>query len=426
LLTVFREIECRTVPIPITARRIALGLDYCPSNIQERARMPFRIFGDSQNRERKASAVGAFTALHGAGRPVWTARDSVSLARAGYQRNVIGFRCVRMIAEACASMPLRFTEGGAVLSEHPIIRLLNAPNPGQDRGALFEAIYGHLQLAGDAYVEVAGTGEAVAELHVLRPDRMRVIPGSDGWPIAYEYRVDGRAHRFEMDGASAPILHLRTFNPLDDHYGMSPMEAAAASVDVHNSAARWCKALLDNAARPSGAIVYKGVDGMGGMSDKQFRRLVEEIETNHQGAANAGRPMLLEGGLDWKPMGFSPAEMEFLETKNSAAREIALAFGVPPMLLGLPGDNTFANYQEANRAFWRQTVLPLAARATAAMSTWLGWRWGGAVKIEPDLDASPVFAAERDAHWARVAAAPFLDDDEKRSLLGLPPRATAS
>ena len=90
-------------------------------------------------------------------------------------------------------------------------------------------------------------------------------------------------------------------------------------------------------ARPSGAIIYKGVDGQSGLGSEQYNRLLDEIETNHSGAINAGRPMLLEGGLDWKQIGFSPSDMEFQKTKESAAREIALAFGVPPMLLGLPG-----------------------------------------------------------------------------------------
>ena len=97
---------------------------------------------------------------------------------------------------------------------------------------------------------------------------------------------------------------------------------------------------------------------------------------NHQGARNAGRPMLLEGGLDWRPMGFSPSDMEFHETKLSAAREIALAFGVPPMLLGIPGDATYANYAEAHRAFYRLTVLPLATRVTASVAWWLSEHLG--------------------------------------------------
>ncbi len=387
--------------------------------------MAFSVFGarDKRVREEKASAVGAMSAIHGVGRPAWTPRDPVSMTRVGYAANVVGFRCVRMIAEAAAAIPMRLTEGGAVVAEHPLARLLEQPNPGQDGAALMEGLFGHLQLSGDAYLEAAHADGTPTELHILRPDRMRVLPGRDGWPEAYEYRVGARAHRFDMTGDAPPILHIRAFHPLDDHYGMAPLEVAAASIDVHNAASRWTKALLDNAARPSGAVVYSGVEGQGRLSDDQYRRVVEELEANHQGAGNAGRPMLLEGGLDWKPMGYSPAEMEFLETKNAAAREIALAFGVPPMLLGLPGDNTYANYQEANRAFFRQTVFPLARRAASALTGWLGWRWGGAVRIEPDLDRTPALAAERDAQWRRIASASFLDDDEKRALLGLAPRA---
>jgi len=130
--------------------------------------------------------------------------------------------------------------------------------------------------------------------------------------------------------------------------------------------------------------------------------------------------MLLEGGLDWKPMGFSPSDMEFHKTKEAAAREIALAFGVPPMLLGIPGDATYANYAEAHRAFYRLTVLPLAARVCAAVSHWLAGFSGEAVAFLYDLDQVSALSGERDAQWARVSAATFLTDGEKRALLGLP------
>ncbi len=130
--------------------------------------------------------------------------------------------------------------------------------------------------------------------------------------------------------------------------------------------------------------------------------------------------MLLEGGPDWKPMGFSPSDMEFHETKLSAAREIAIAFGVPPMLMGIPGDATYANYQEANRAFYRLTVLPLAQRVLASLSHWLASFTGEVVEMKPDLDQIPALAVERDQQWARVGAADFLTQAEKRMILGLP------
>lgn len=381
----------------------------------------FRHGGAAKVPEQKASATGPVMAWHGAGRVAWSPRDSVTLTRTGFAGNPVGFRCVKMISEAAASLPLVLQDDAQRYAAHPLLNLVKCPNPAQGRAELFEALYSQLLLNGNAYIEAVGGDSGVPlELHVLRSDRMSVVPGADGWPVAYEYAVGGRKHRFDVSQGAPMVLHLKNFHPQDDHYGFSPMQAAAQAIDVHNSASRWSKALLDNAARPSGAIVYRGAEGQGALSNDQYDRLVSEMESHHQGARNAGRPMLLEGGLDWKPMGFSPSDMEFQKTKESAAREIALAFGVPPMLLGIPGDATYSNYQEASRAFYRQTVLPLAARVAAGVADWLSGFTGDALELKPDLDQVPALAGERDAQWARVAGADFLSQSEKRTLLGLP------
>jgi len=371
--------------------------------------------------EQKASAAGPVMAWAGGGRVAWSPRDTATLTRNGFAGNPVGFRSVKLIAEAAAALPLVLQDSLRRYEQHPLLSLIRRPNPAQGRAELFEALYGQLLLTGNGYLEaVAGETGLPLELHVLRSDRMALVPGADGWPVAYEYTVGARRHRFDCTQAPGPICHVKSFHPQDDHYGLSPLQAAAMAVDVHNSASRWSKALLDNAARPSGAIVYRGTDGQGGLSPDQYDRLVAEMESYHQGARNAGRPMLLEGGLDWKPMGFSPSDMEFQKTKEAAAREIALAFGVPPMLLGIPGDATYANYQEANRAFYRLTVLPLATRVTAAVSEWLSAHGGESLELRPDLDQVPALSAERDAQWRRVSEADFLTDAEKRALLGLP------
>ena len=371
--------------------------------------------------EVKASAAGKVVAWAGAGRVAWSSRDVATLTRTGFSGNPVGFRAVKMIAEAAAALPLVLQDGARRYDTHPVLSLVRAPNPAQGRAELFEALYGQLLLTGNGYLEaVAGETGVPVELHVLRSDRMALVPGADGWPVAYEYSVGGRKHRFEAGVSRGPVCHVKSFHPQDDHYGLSPLQAAAQAIDVHNSASRWSKALLDNAARPSGAIVYRGTDGQGAMSQDQYDRLVVEMENHHQGARNAGRPMLLEGGLDWKPMGFSPSDMEFHKTKEAAAREIALAFGVPPMLLGLSGEATYANYSEAHRAFYRLTVLPLATRVAAAVAEWLSGYAGAPLELKPDLDQVPALAAERDAQWARVAATDFLSAREKQVLLGLP------
>jgi HK97 family phage portal protein len=366
--------------------------------------------------EAKASRAQAAVALYVAGHAVWTPRDYAALSREGFQKNAVVHRAVRLVAEAAASLPLTLKQGGGELAEHPLLALLARPNAREGGQRFLESVYGHLLVSGNAYVEAVGVDGAPRELHALRPDRMRVVPGADGWPEAHEYSVGGETIRFASAAGEAmpPILHLTLFHPADDHYGLSPMEAAATALDIHNAAGAWNKSLLDNAARPSGALVVGGT----ALTDAQFDRLKNELEVNYQGSGNAGRPLLLEGGLDWKPLSLSPKDMDFVEAKAAAARDIALAFGVPPLLLGLPGDNTHANYAEANRAFYRQTVIPLVKRTAEALAHWLSPACGEALQLDPDLDAIEALATERESLWRRVSAASFLTEEEKREAVG--------
>ena len=367
--------------------------------------------------ETKSSAGFAIVAGDGAAR--WSGRSYGALSRTGFMRNPVAHRAVRMVAEAAASVPWLAYGGETELADHPALALLAQPNGRQAGPDFFEALYGHLALSGNAYVEPLAIGGMVRELHLLRPDRVSIVEGRDGWIAAYDYRAGNVARRLPAEAAEGrlALLHLKLFHPLDDHAGFSPLGAAGAALDLHNAAGEWNKALLDNSARPSGALVYQPKDG-GNLSPDQYERLKAELESGYSGAVNAGRPLLLEGGLDWKSMGFSPKDMDFIAAKNAAARDIALALGVPPMLMGIPGDNTYANYQEANRAFYRLTVVPLLTRTTASLSAWLSQAYGETLRLEPDLDAIAGLSAERDALWARLGAADFLTEEEKRQAVG--------
>jgi HK97 family phage portal protein len=360
----------------------------------------------------KASATSSIVALHTAGRPQWTPLNYGALAKNGFAGNVVGYRSVRMVAEAAASIPLLLYVDGKEVTSHPLLSLLQRPNAMQTGREWLENLFAFLMVAGNAYAELVTLDDAPRELFTLRPDRMQVVPSRAGWPEAYEYSVGGQSVRI----AREHVLHVKMFNPTDDYYGLSPLEAAARSIDTHNAASAWNKAMLDNAARPSGALVFSSGDGS--LTGEQFDRLKAELENTYQGATNAGRPMILEGGLDWKEMGFSPKEMEFIEAKNIASREIALAFGVPPMLLGIPGDNTYANYAEANRVLWRQTVVPLACRMADGLAQLLQPYSDGELKLVPDLDQVEALAPDRDALWKRVNDAAFLTVDEKRVAVG--------
>jgi len=256
--------------------------------------------------ETKASRAGPLIAMTHVGRPRWTPRDYASLAAEGYGRNPVAYRCVRMIAEAAASTRLAVFVEGQRDEAHPLARLLARPNAEQGGSEWLEGVYGALQTAGNAYIEAVGEGGTPEELWSLRPDRVKIVPGAAGWPEAYEYGLDGRKVRLTRgEDGWMPVTQLKLFHPTDDYYGMSPLEAAAFAIDVHNASGAWNKALLDNAARPSGALVYGAKDGER-MTSEQFEMLRAELSEQHSGAANAGRPLLLEGGLDWKPMSLFP------------------------------------------------------------------------------------------------------------------------
>ncbi|MGF1607504.1 MAG: phage portal protein [Rhodothalassiaceae bacterium] len=371
-------------------------------------------------------SLSAATAWVDLAPPSWGSRSYARLAEEGYRRNVVAHRCVRLVAECAASVPVKLARGERpAATDDPVLKLLGAPNPHEGGALFFETLYAHLQIGGNAFIEMIEDGAGPPRaLYLLRPDRVTPVPGPGGWPEAYDYRVDGRVRRLpamQADGRQ-PVLHLKQFHPLDDQMGLGAIDAAAYAIDLHNAATAWNKALLDNAARPSGALVFAPNDGQPAtLSDDQLFRLKRELNEQYQGPGNAGRPLVLEGGLTWQAMALSPADMDFMAAKHGAARDIALAFGVPPMILGIPGDNTYANYQEANRAFWRLTLIPLIGRVLGQMARWLSLTLDDPVQLVPDLDAVPALAPEREALWARVANAPFLSDREKRRAVGFGP-----
>jgi len=362
-----------------------------------------KLFGKRAGRDLSRPALSR--GVTGAAAGGWPQSYEAQL-REAYLGNPVAQRAVKLVAEAVAGAPVEGTPAA--------VALVVARSGGQ---ALMETVASHLLLHGNAYIQVLrDAGGGAAELFALRPERVAAEPDASGWPAAYRYRVGQRSVCLEA-GPRPEVIHLKRFHPLDDHYGLGCLSAAAGAVAIHNAATRWNKSLLDNAARPSGALVYEPGDGAA-LSPDQFKRLKAEMDAGFAGAANAGRPMLLEGGLRWQALSLSPADMDFVGLKAAAAREVALAFGVPPMLLGLPGDATYANYREANRALWRLAVLPLADTILTGIAQGLAG-WLGEATLRVDLDRVPAMAEDRERLWSMVSAADFLTPEEKRERLGI-------
>lgn len=377
-------------------------------------------------REMKASQAGPVIAWSHVGRPKWTPRRYDSLAEEGFRKNVVAYRCISMIARAVANVPwVLYRDTGAEVERHALIELLERPNPLQDGVAFLESLVTDFLVAGNAYIEGVGAREGAApdELYILRPDRMKIVPGANGLPQAYEYTVGGRTTRWGVDPVSARsgVLHIKSHHPLDDWYGFAPLEAALLSIDQHNAAGAWNQALLNQGARPSGALVYAPKEGPANLSDEQMGRLREELDEHYRGRANAGRPLILEGGLEWHEMSLSPKEMDWQSGRDAAARDIALAFGVPVQLIGIQGAQTYANMQEARLAFYEETVLPLATKVLAAIEGWLAPLYGQGLYLELDRDEVSALTMRRDALWEKLQNCDFLSVNEKRAALGYGP-----
>ena len=142
------------------------------------------------------------------------------------------------------------------------------------------------------------------------------------------------------------------------------------------------------------------------------------IDQQFSGPSNAGRPMLLEGGLEWQEMSLNPKDMDFLEGKHSAARDIALAFGVPPQLIGIPGDSTYANWEQAMLGFWTDTALPLLVLILEGFNRWLVPLYGEDLYLWYDEEMIPALEPRRNEKAARVNAAEYMTINEKRRAMG--------
>ncbi len=353
------------------------------------------------------------------------------LAEEGYMKNSIVFRCVNEIAKGASAVPFMVKAGDQVLDSHPIVTLLSRPNPLQSHSEFFNSIFGFLLLSGNAYIlKVGSEVGAPKELHLLRPDRMVVKGGSNPIPDRYEYVLNGRVqatYPVEERTGYSEVKHVKLWNPLDDFYGLSPMSAAAIEVDQHNMSGKHNINLLSNGARPSGAVVFKPQDDAGfavNLTESQRQQLLTDLNNRFSGTANAGRPLLLEGDFDWKEMGLSPKDMDFLNLKQMAATDIAMCFGVPSQLVGVSDAQTYANVAEARLALYEETIIPHLRKLESDFNEWLVPMFGENLEFCFDIDKIPALAERTKRIYENVTSAVregIMTRNEAREAIGLSP-----
>lgn len=390
---------------------------------------------------RKMFDADSFAALVGYGNtgdlPPRVQATYASLVEWGYKRNVAVFRAIADIANSCASVRLdvfvggQRVEPGAKGVTGALLALLKRPNPRQSWPTLMELAVTYYKLSGSAYLLAIGADTKAPPQFVrtLRPDLVRLhldASASKVGAVRYEYRPRGvgepKNYVVRDDDVSPELLHVKTVNPGDELEGFSPLVPAMTPIDRHNLSDEFGVNLLRNGAQPSGALfVERAGDNTASLTDSERTAIKAELAENVSGPGNAGKPLVLEGGLRWQQMSLTPLDMDWSTGKASAMRDAVNALGYPPMLLGIPGDNTFSNQREARQALWEQEVIPLLTKLCAELSAWLGAHFGLDLDIRPNVDGVPALAPKRERVLESVKGAWWLTTNEARRVTGWEP-----
>jgi len=350
--------------------------------------------------------------------PIWTKRDFARMTEAGFQNCSTVYSCVTKIIEAAAGVPwslfrrpMSKASKKEKIEEHPLLDLIKRPNP-QDGGAFFtKNLLGYLLIAGNSYtIKVGPEIGPPREMYTMRPDRMKVLPGTKFEPIrGFRYTVGANYDDYPAN----QILHLKTFNPLDDWYGLSPIEVASKEVDISTMAREWNMKLLQNDCRPPGAIVTEG-----NLEEEQRESLEKKLEEKMQGYKNAGRPPVFEAGIKWQTFAITPRDMDWLNSDKLNSRKICAVYNVAPELIGDAENKTYSNYQEARKALYIETVLPLLDYLRDEYNNWLAPAYEERLFLDYDKGDIEALKDEISAVYEREEKAWWRTLNEKRIACG--------
>jgi HK97 family phage portal protein len=320
---------------------------------------------------RKAAVLGWPTL--GDARPEWHLIDYATYVEEGVNMNAVIYAAVRYKWQAVAAAPLRAYKGDRdhpepLDADHPLAKLVERPNPYQDWRTLQGQADAFLNVSGNAYfwLDRGKRGKGLPQaVYCPRPDRVFVVPdrhAKDGRPalLGYLYVPEGRPW-----GSGTPVLpqdmmHVKLFNPLDAlsglGEGLSPLSAGAYSTDVDNQITKFLKLFFERGGVPPYWFTFDEP-----LDELTFDRLREQIGEVYGGTGGWIKPGVLDRGGDVKRVAFTFQEMGFEVIDERNESRILGPLGVPPILTGTRVGlqrSTFANYGEARRAFWEDTMMP--------------------------------------------------------------------
>lgn len=273
------------------------------------------------------------------------------------------------------------------VGDHPLIRLLNKPNPFMSRGQLWGTVVMDRCLAGNAYILKARVQNgilkgAVGELWRLRPDRVRIIPSASNYIEGYEYNTG----RDKIVYPAGDIMHFKTRDPLDDYYGMPPLMAIAGRIDIDDYMKNFLRTFFERGGVGVGGVLSVKQ----GLSQEQKDDVRGVLDRRTTGPANWHRTLVLDADAAYTPMGLNRGLRDALPKELDAVQEarIAMAFGIPGSILGLLigyESSSYANKRQDWQVFWDLTMTPLLSDLDDVLNLSIVSDFGGIDEVAFDL-----------------------------------------
>ena len=274
------------------------------------------------------------------------------------------YSCVRILSEAVAGLPLhlyRYKEDGGKEKalDHPLYRLLHdEPNPEMSSFVFRETLMTHLLLWGNAYAQVIrnGKGEVIA-LYPLMPNKMSVDRDENGRLYYTYYRGSDEAMKsrdFAVTLQPSDVLHIPGLG-FDGLVGYSPIAMAKNAIGMAIACEEYGAKFFANGAAPGGVLEHPG-------TIKDPQRVRESWQSTFGGSGNANKIAVLEEGMKYTPIGISPEQAQFLETRKFQINEIARIFRVPPHMVGDLEKSSFSNIEQQSLEFVKYTLDPWVTR----------------------------------------------------------------
>jgi len=380
---------------------------------------------NKQVSEQKAIDSPFLSYMHSSTDDISLASNYYALARYGYVVNPIARRCIDRAAEAQSSIPYRLKkklkDSTEEIKQHPVVSLFDRPNPLYSWPELIQEFFVDKLIAGEAFLlaTIDPRNGQPAEIWPIKPNEITVEYDATVNGIIYTVTSKNAKYKaLSSENFKCQIFHFKDNNPLNKWRGISPLISAGNSIESINDGLRWNKNLVKNGANPTGAFSSKD-----SLTTQQYERLKQEIDLNFTGASNAGKPLLLEGGLEYNSISMSPKDMDFINNLKQNSRMICTVYGTPPQLVGVEGESTYSNYGEALIAYWQDTIIPECNLFYEALNRWIldFYKDGTDLYFEPVYDNIAALEMRRKALFDRAIAAQtagILSIDESRELVG--------